>query len=607
MASIPTGYGHLGQAGLDDQVLGKVYDHTVVRRLLKYTLAYKFWAFLSVFGMMGYIITMVAQPLIIAWGINSFIIAHPDEQSSWGNIHIVGLIFVGNALALMVFNFIQYASLARASVYVLYDLRRDMFAHLQKQPTSFFDRNEVGRIMSRVQNDVHQLQEFMDIGIVTLGDIAMLGFITLVMFIMDPFLAAVTLGSVPLLLIIMTFWQKYSRPTFVKVRVAISAVNANLQENISGVRVAQSMNRQSLNLNHFDNLNSDHLEATKKAAWLAAVLLPAVEVLTVVSMSSVIVVGGLMTFEGALEVGFLVAFLMYVQRLFEPIRTLAMQYTQFQRAMASGARIFELLDLVPETQDKPNAPVLPRIEGEIKFENVTFSYNAGEDVLHDINLHVKPGQTVALVGITGAGKTSLVALAARLYEPQHGKILVDGKDIQEYSRESLASQMSMVLQEPFLHSSTIKENIRYRHRWISDDEIVQAAKAVGAHEFISGLPQGYETVLEQRGGNLSIGQRQLVSFARAVAADPRIIVLDEATASVDSHTEFLIQRALKTLLIGRTSIVIAHRLSTITGADKIVVLQLGKIIAEGTHMELLQDSKLYADLYAMNFGESSTS
>lgn len=607
MATVPSGYGHLGQAGLDDQVLGKVYDHTVVRRLLNYTLSYKLWAFLSVFGMTGYIFTMVAQPLIIAWGINSFIIPRPDEQSTWGNIHIVGMVFVANAIALMIFNFIQYASLARVSVNVLYDLRRDMFAHLQKQPTSFFDRNEVGRIMSRVQNDVHQLQEFMDIGIITLGDIAMLGFIALAMFVMNPFLATVTLGSLPLLLVIITFWQKYSRPTFVRQRVAISAVNSNLQENISGVRVAQSMNRQALNLDHFDNLNSEHLDAAKKAAWLASVLLPAVEVLTVVSMGLVIIVGGLMTFEGTLEIGFLIAFLMYVQRLFEPIRTLAMQYTQFQRAMASGVRIFELLDLVPETEDKPNAPDLPRIDGAITFDEVTFGYNVGEDVLHNINLHIKPGQTVALVGLTGAGKTSLVALVARLYEPQKGKILVDGQDIREYSRESLASQMSMVLQEPFLHSSSIKENIRYRHRWISDDQVTEAAEAVGAHEFISSLPHGYETILEQRGGNLSIGQRQLVSFARAVAANPRIIILDEATASIDSHTEFLIQKALKTLLIGRTSIVIAHRLSTITGADKIVVLELGKIVDEGTHQELLTNSRIYADLYAMNFGEDLSS
>ncbi|MQF83125.1 ABC transporter ATP-binding protein [SAR202 cluster bacterium AD-802-E10_MRT_200m] len=300
------------------------------------------------------------------------------------------------------------------------------------------------------------------------------------------------------------------------------------------------------------------------------------------------------------------AFLLYIQRLFEPIRTLAMQYTQFQRAMASGARIFELLDLEPDMMDEKNAEKLPPIRGEIKYQGVSFSYESGNNVLDDINLDIEPGQTVALVGMTGAGKTTIVSLLARFYDVTSGSITVDGYDIRTIERESLAGQMSMVLQEPFLYSTTVKENIRYRHEEVTDEQVVEAAKAVGAHEFIMKLDNGYDTILQQRGGNLSIGQRQLVSFARALVADPRILILDEATASIDSHSEHLIQEALKTVLVGRTSIVIAHRLSTITSANKIVVLEHGQIKEMGTHQELLAKEALYARLYSMNFGETLT-
>lgn len=594
-----------GIGGLDDQVLGSVYDHRVVVRLLKYAIRYKRPCFIAILGMAGFIFTMVAQPLIIAWGIDSFVVGD-DPQNAFGSIDIVAAVFVVNAVVNMVSNYLQYSAMARISVGVLYSLRTDMFSHLQLQSSSFYDHSEVGRIMSRVQNDVFQLQEFMEIGVITLGDMVMLIFIVAVVIIMNPVLAAVALLGLPLLVTLMLIWQRFARSAFVKVRIAISIVNASLQENISGVRVSQSMNRQQINLQNFDKLNTDHRDAALRAAFLSALMSPIVEVLTVVSMGLVVIVGGKMVFDETLEIGLLVAFLLYIQRLFEPIRTLAMQYTQFQRAMASGARIFELLDLEPDLMDAQDATVLPHIQGEIKYQGVSFFYEPGKNVLDDINLDIQPGQTVALVGMTGAGKTTIVSLLARFYDVTSGSITVDGYDIRNIQRESLAGQMSMVLQEPFLYSTTVKENIRYRHENITDEQVIEAAKLVGAHEFIMKLDNGYDTMLQQRGGNLSIGQRQLVSFARALVADPRILILDEATASIDSHTEHLIQEALKTVLIGRTSIVIAHRLSTITSANKIVVLEHGRIKEIGTHEELLSKGALYANLYSMNFGETLT-
>lgn len=587
---------------MDEIFLGNVLDITVVRRLLLYATAYRGTTIAVALGMLGYISAVVAQPLIIAWGIDGFITAKPGDVR-WGNLGIVSLIFFADTLLLGVSQFVQFRSLSRLSTNILYDVRDDMFTHLQRQSTSFFDHNEVGRIMSRVQNDVLALQEWMELSIPTAADVVLLAAIIAAMFVADTQMAAIALAPAPLMILAMFVWQRRAKPTFIRIRSAISVVNANLQEGITGVRVAQSMNRQPENLRRFDTLNKTHRDAAVHGGFLSGMLMPPIEMISMTSVALVVVFGGLRVYDGALEVGVLFAFVMFLLRFFEPIRLMTMEFTQFQKAMASGARIFELLDIEPDMHDPLAKENLPEIQGHIEFKDVTFGYVPGIPVLKHINLVIEPGESVAFVGLTGAGKTSLVALIQRFYDVSEGQVLIDGVDVRDVTRTSVASQMSMVLQEPFLYSESVRANIRFNHDWVTDEEIETASRAVGAHEFIERLPHGYDTLLDQRGANLSMGQRALVSMARAIVSNPRILMLDEATANMDSDTEHRLQEALRVVLKGRTSLLIAHRLSTITGADKIVVLENGNLVEIGKHQDLLDQRGVYARLYAMNFGE----
>jgi ATP-binding cassette subfamily B protein len=603
----------------DDIVFGKVYDQKVVGRFASYLKKYKGSTIIASISMIISTLTTLFMPLLFTDAIN--IVQTGDISkldpivkyfirlfSVQGTSHIITaifIIFVVDGLIGWGSQYIQQYTMANIGYGVILNLRRQMFDHLQQLSLSFYDRNEVGRIMSRIQNDVGSLENLLSNGILLVfADLITLVGIVIIILSMNIKLALITMTVIPLLAAVMIVWQKYSKTAFLKVRTAISIVNANLQENISGARAIQSLSREDVNFHRFDNMNEANFDANVAATRMAGGLQPIVELLMGAAVAIVIIYGGSQAIAGKLLVGDLVGFVLYTQRFFDPIRDLSVWYTELQRAMAGGQRIFEVLDAKVEVKDAPDAKQMPPIKGEISYNNVSFQYIEGREILHDINLHINPGETIAFVGTTGAGKSTMVALVDRFYEVSKGSVTIDGYDIREVTQESLRKQIGVVLQEPFLFSDTIRENIIYGREYATDEKVIESAKAVGAHDFIMRLEKGYDTVLQERGSNLSQGQRQLISFARAVLSDPRILILDEATANIDTQTEVIIQQALKKLLQGRTSLVIAHRLSTIHDANLVVVMENGKIAEKGNHKELIEKKGIYYHLYTMSYAYS---
>ncbi|MCY4575806.1 MAG: ABC transporter ATP-binding protein [Chloroflexi bacterium] len=594
------GYGQYD--GWDDENLGAVYDRSILVRLIPYIGQFKLWATIAVIGMLAATFSSVAMPLFIGLTVDTAIATGNTTRLVWMAGLFFGLVVI-NAIGL----WLQSRYMAKVAHAMLVNIRTQLFGHLQKQSLGFYDKQQVGRLMSRVVSDVEQIQQVMTGGVIgTISDVLTLVGIVVIMLVMDWSLAVVTLSVVPALIVISIFWQRRARVAFLRVRRAISVVNGSLQENVSGVRVVQSMNREDENMRRFDNINHDHLDANLRASRLTAGMFPAVEIMVGISMAIVIIYGGWQVLQGALTVGFLVAFTLWVQRFFDPIRNITMQYTELQRAMASGQRIFELLDTQPQVADKDDAQPIPPITGRVTFENVSFSYADDIPVLRNVSLDAEPGETIALVGETGAGKTTFVSLIARFYDVTRGRLTIDGLDVRDVQHESLAHQMGIVPQEPFLFSDTIEANIRFGKPDATRAEVEAAARGAGLHEIIMHMDNGYDTELQERGANLSVGHRQLVSFARAILADPRILILDEATANIDTRTEARIQDALRRLLPGRTSFVIAHRLSTIREASRIVVMDNGSIVEIGTHNQLLANDGIYARLNAISYGAEAT-
>ena len=581
----------------DDEVLGKAYDSKLMKRLLVYIKPYKKYVFFAILFNIVVASLGPLRPVLTKIAIDNYI-ANKDYN---GLFYIIILL-----VSLLIFQaVIQYFLTYYTELLgqkVIFDLRKQIFTHVQKLALRYFDKTPIGRTVTRVTNDVEALNSMFSSGIIEVfSDVFIIIWIFLFMFLMEWKISLVTITVMPFLFYGTFLFRKKVRQTYRDVRYHLARLNSYMQEHITGMNIVQIFHKAKNELNIFSGINKDHKDANVKSIFYYAIFFPFVELLNVTAVALIIWYGGGEVIRHSIKFGVLFAFIQYTEMFFRPIRDLSEKYDILQQAMASSERIFKLLDDKTFVLNPENPVLLTKIKGDVEFKNVWFAYNPGEYVLKNISLNIHPGETIAIVGATGAGKTSLINILTRFYDIEKGSITIDGIDIRTMDKRDLRTHISIVLQDVFLFSGTIKSNISLGSDKISDEQIVDAAKTVGAHKFISQLPKGYDEEVKEKGATLSVGQKQLISFARALAYNPQILILDEATSSIDTETEQLIQNAIEKLLVGRTSIVIAHRLSTIQNADKILVMHKGELKEVGTHLELLAKRGIYYKLYQLQY------
>ncbi|MEZ0537203.1 ABC transporter ATP-binding protein [Caldicellulosiruptoraceae bacterium PP1] len=581
----------------EDEPITKPFNWTQFIRLLSYVKPYKKYFFISFIFMILATIYSLAGPYLIRLVIDDDI-----AKKNVKGLYLKALIYITLTIIYVISLRIRANSMTRLGNHVVSDIRMELFNHLQKLSLNFFDSRPAGKIMVRIMNDVDSLNDLLSNSLLNvLIDSINLIFIIIIMLSIDVKLSFVAFGVLPFLMFFIILLKNRIRTRWQDVRKKSSTMNAYIHESIQGMKITQAFTREEENYKTFLDLNTTFKKTWIKAIKVNNLFWPTVDFTGTLSSVLIFMVGIWMMRKGYTTLGTIVAFSNYMGMFWQPINNISNFYNQLLVAMASTERIFEILNTEPDVKDHPNAVDLPTVKGEIKFENVTFSYDGENPVLKNVSFTIKPGETIALVGETGAGKTTIINLISRFYEPQSGRILIDGYDINKVTLRSLRKQMGIMLQDTFIFSGTIKDNIRYPKPYAHDSEVFNAAKAVHAHDFIIDMEKGYDTEVNERGSRLSIGQRQLISFARALLANPRILILDEATSSVDTKTEILIQRAIERLLKNRTSIVIAHRLSTIRNADRIFVIENGQIIEMGSHDQLMDKKGSYYELYMSQY------
>jgi ATP-binding cassette subfamily B protein len=587
-----------------DELQEKPYDSRLMKRLLRYLAPYKRLVAVSVLLLAIESLLELAPPFLTRMAIDRYLAPATDValDARLGGLLTVVLVLLAALLGGFASSYLHGLIMSLVGQRVMFDMRMQIFRRLQSLDVAFFDRNPVGRLMTRLTNDVETLNELFTAGVVAIFlDIFTLLGILVVLLWLNWKLALITFTVLPLLYVCAHVFRIKARDSYRSVRIRLAALNTFLQENVTGMSVVQIFNRERGQFRRFSKLNRDLYDAHIQSVMAYAVFYPAVELLSAVAIALIIAFGGLDVMTGAMTFGSLVAFIQYAQRFYRPISDLSEKYNILQSAMASSERIFGVLDREPRIVDPANHAPIPDRPSEVVFDRVSFTYSTGDEVLHDVSFKVAAGEKVAIVGYTGAGKTTIISLLSRFYDVNQGRILIDGRDVREYRLHDLRRHIATVLQDVFLFSGSVAQNIHLGNPDIHDDKIRDAARYINAERFIERLPAGYEENVGERGSSLSVGERQLLSFARALVYDPRILVLDEATSSVDTETEYLIQDALRKFMAHRTSIVIAHRLSTIRYVDRIIVLHKGRVIEEGTHAELLEKNGHYARLYELQF------